>query len=120
MLTAKPPGNALGWRQRRSHLLLNFIALQIASPAFTDYVLSIQTGLGVPHISGKQIADYAFRLPDHEKQNEIVERLKEMRQTALVLTDVYSSKLKALSQLKQSLLHRAFSGELTEREPLAA
>jgi type I restriction enzyme S subunit len=98
----------------------DFVALQIASPAFTEYVLGIQTGLGVPHISGKQIADYCFRLPDLQRQDEIVRRVSEIRQASDQLMSLYASRLRSLEQLKQSLLHSAFSGELTEREPLAA
>jgi type I restriction enzyme S subunit len=97
-----------------------FIALQIAAPAFTEYVLGIQTGLGVPHISGKQIADYRFRLPPRAKQLELIERLNAVRRASSQLVGSYSAKLKALQNLRESLLNRAFSGELTEREPLAA
>jgi type I restriction enzyme S subunit len=108
-------------RLRANNIALpDFIALQIASPAFTEYVLSIQTGLGVPHISGKQIADYSFRLPDLRRQKKIVGKLLEVRRASDRLTDSYSSKRRSLEQLRQSLLQRAFSGQLAEREPLAA
>ena len=98
----------------------DFIALQIEAPEFAEYVLGIQTGLGVPHISGKQIADYRFRLPPPSEQAVIVERLGLAKQASARLVGTYDAKLKAFESLKQSLLQRAFSGELTKREPLAA
>ena len=108
-------------RVRASKMILpDFVTSQIASPAFTDYVLGIQTGLGVPHISGKQIADYSFRLPDLETQSEIVDKLQQIRQASDQLVDLYHSKLKSLNILKQSLLSQAFSGEPIGAELLAA
>ncbi|WP_428629953.1 restriction endonuclease subunit S [Sphingopyxis sp.] len=90
-----------------------YIALQIASAAFIEYVLGIQTGLGVPHISGKQIADFRFVLPDRAKQDEIVRRTKMAKESCEGLARSYESRLLQLAALKQSLLHRAFTGELT-------
>jgi len=43
----------------------------IASRSFTDYVLSVQTGTTVPHISAKQILEFKFRLPPIEGQRRI-------------------------------------------------
>lgn len=40
-----------------------YLACVIASKAFTEYILSVQTGTAVPHISGRQILEY--RLPRH-------------------------------------------------------
>jgi len=97
----------------KAHTLPAFIALQIASAAFTDYILNIQTGIGVPHISGKQIADFKFILPSLEQQAEIVSKLEDLKSATDALEAVYRAKLIALAALKQSLLHRAFSGELT-------
>lgn len=95
----------------------DFIALQIASAAFTEYVLDIQTGLGVPHISGKQISDFRFILPERSKQDAIVRRMEEARARCEALRNICKSKLLQLDQLKQSLLHRAFTGELTATMP---
>ena len=91
----------------------DYVSLQIASAPFTDYVLDIQTGLGVPHISGKQIADFRFVLPNRTKQDEIVRIAKEAKAACEGLVSAYDRKLLQLANLKQSLLHRAFSGELT-------
>jgi type I restriction enzyme S subunit len=43
----------------------------IASRSFTDYILSVQTGTTIPHISAKQILDFRFRLPPVAEQRSI-------------------------------------------------
>ena len=48
-----------------------FLRYVIGGRAFTDYVLSVQTGTAVPHISGDQIKNFAFRLPPPGMQRVI-------------------------------------------------
>ena len=52
-----------------------FLACLIGSPAFTAYVLGVQTGTAVPHISGKQIQEFEFVLPPLRDQRAIGELL---------------------------------------------
>jgi type I restriction enzyme S subunit len=52
-----------------------FLACLVGSPAFTAYVLGVQTGTAVPHISGKQIQDFEFALPSLRDQRAIGELL---------------------------------------------
>lgn len=52
-----------------------FLAYLIGSPAFTAYVLGVQTGTAVPHISGRQIEDFAFARPPLRDQRAIGELL---------------------------------------------
>jgi len=94
----------------------DFLYHLIGSKLFTDYVLSIQTGLGVPHISGKQILAFSFSLPHLEKQREIIQHLNELSAKTQRLETIYQQKLDALAELKQSILQKAFSGELTSGE----
>lgn len=47
----------------RHDLSTRFLACIVGSRAFTDYVLSVQTGTTVPHISGPQLREFRFRLP---------------------------------------------------------
>ncbi len=91
----------------------NFLCHQISSKLFTDYVLSIQTGLGVPHISGKQIQAFSFRIPDYKTQKYLADHLDEILKDVQRLDAFYQQKLTALKELKQSLLQKAFAGELT-------
>lgn len=96
-----------------SSISSEFICLLMGSKRFEDYVLSIQTGLGVPHVSGKQISAFEFPLPSIERQSEIVERVNALSQKTVVLQSEYSSRLSVLEELRQSLLQKAFAGALT-------
>lgn len=59
----------------RPGLEQRYLAYLVGSKAFTDYVLSAQTGTAVPHISGSQIKDFSFILPDLRSQRAISEAL---------------------------------------------
>jgi type I restriction enzyme S subunit len=52
-----------------------YLAYLIGSPGFTAYVLGVQTGTAVPHISGKQIQDFEFSLPSLRDQRAVGEIL---------------------------------------------
>ncbi len=90
-----------------------FLMYLIGSHAFTRHILSNQTGIGVPHISGKQIQGFAFLKPPVSKQKIISDNLDELRLNIQRLESIYRQKLAALTELKQSILQKAFTGELT-------
>ncbi len=48
-----------------------FLKYVIASKAFTDHVLAVQTGTAVPHISGDQIKGFELLLPPLREQSAI-------------------------------------------------
>lgn len=47
----------------RNGLLTAYLRFIVGSPAFTDYIKPIVTGVNVPHISGDQIRNFRFLLP---------------------------------------------------------
>jgi len=76
----------------RSDLHQGFLFYLIGSQAFTDHVLAVQTGTAVPHISGKQILEFQFRLPSYAEQEAIAavlgsldDKIEQNRRTARVL-----------------------------------
>jgi len=90
----------------------HFLKLLIGSGAFTSHILGVQTGIGVPHISGQQITDFEFALPPLLEQQSIASDLEFLSAETQQLTSIYERKLAALEELKTSLLHQAFNGEL--------
>lgn len=52
-------------------LTTDYLRYLIASPAFTDYIKPILTGVTVPHLSPSQIKSFQFRLPPHITQHKI-------------------------------------------------
>ncbi|MDP1927458.1 MAG: restriction endonuclease subunit S [Thiobacillus sp.] len=69
---------------------------------------SIMAGLNMGIIS-----ELPVRLPPLEKQSAIVNQFNNLRAECERLIAVQNQKLAALDALKQSLLHQAFSGQLT-------
>lgn len=90
-----------------------FLLYLISGRSFTQHVLGSQTGLSVPHISGKQIQDFKFNKPPLKDQYSILDSLDELRLETQRLEAIYQRKLAALNELKQSILQKAFTGELT-------
>jgi type I restriction enzyme, S subunit len=89
-----------------------FLKLLIGSSAFTSHILGVQTGIGVPHISGQQIKDFEFARPPLADQRRIADNLESLREETKRLESLYQQKLNALEALKKSLLHHAFAGQL--------
>jgi type I restriction enzyme, S subunit len=52
-----------------------FLRYLIATRAFTEYVLAVQTGTAVPHISAGQIRAFKFKLPPLSEQRAMAEVL---------------------------------------------
>lgn len=96
----------------RGNLDNRFLMHIIGSDDFTRHILGVQTGIGVPHISGQQIKEFRVFLPSLAEQRKIAVRLDTLRIEAERLESLYERKLTALDELKKSLLHKAFSGEL--------
>ena len=55
----------------RGGLVQDFLSHLIASPSFVAYVKNIGRGVGVPHISGKEIGAFEFLLPPEPVQRQI-------------------------------------------------
>lgn len=57
----------------RNGLNQRFLASLIGSARFTDYIVGVQTGTAVPHISAQQISDFTFEFPDILTQEAIAQ-----------------------------------------------
>jgi len=94
-------------------LLPEYLAAWISSPLFERYVLSIQTGLGVPHVSGGQLESFEVRVPSLGEQAKVVSKLRQVLQGCKRVSVTYERKLADIAALRRSLLQAAFSGQLT-------
>lgn len=93
-------------------LLPRYLAYWIGSKFFERYVLFIQTGLGVPHVSGSQIENFSIRVPSISEQEAVLDRLDKIMERRDRLVSAYRRKVTDLANLRQSLLQKAFSGQL--------
>ncbi|MEQ6918218.1 restriction endonuclease subunit S [Halomonas aquatica] len=92
----------------------NFAAYLFYSPKVKKQLESMKSGTtNVSAIYYKSLKDIRLAFPSLDTQKTICRRLDEMSARTQKLEAIYQQKLTALAELKQSLLHKAFSGELT-------
>lgn len=72
----------------------------------------------IPSMSVKHLDQIRIPLPPISEQERIIGQVISLNSHTLRLEELYQQKLDALSELKQSILQKAFSGELTEDLPL--
>lgn len=70
------------------------------------------TGATVKHLSIEKAKELILMMPNFSIQNAVVEHLRSIENETQRLESIYQQKLAALDELKQALLHQAFSGEL--------
>ncbi len=72
------------------------------------------SGVKVRHTSPKKIGDVVVAFPTSESEQLAIDsKLNDIHGETQRLESIYQKKLNALDELKKSLLHQAFSGELT-------
>ena len=65
------------------------------------------------NISGSKLKEYPIAIPSPTRQKEIVEKIHQLKTHTSDLVLIYQRKLEELQKLKQSILQKAFTGELT-------
>jgi len=70
------------------------------------------SGTGIQHFTGEVLARFELPLPPISEIRRAVARIEELSAKTQRLEFIYQQKLAALDELKKSLLHQAFSGEL--------
>jgi type I restriction enzyme S subunit len=93
----------------RPQLLLHFINSPVAKVQFNQRL----KGVGVPNLHLEEIREVRLHFPeDLMAQDCLVAEVDELLEETQRLTRLYERKLAALEELKKSLLHQAFNGEL--------
>ena len=91
----------------------NFLFHLLMSKDFTDYAISGSDRAGMPKVNRDHLFKYSFKLPSIGEQVVLARKLDEISSEAGRLAAFYARKLADLAALKQSILRKAFSGELT-------
>jgi type I restriction enzyme S subunit len=103
-------------RPSRNVLSPEFLALMLTSKPYKDLLLRTGEDNGSTRqaLTKSQIQDLEVAFPQQlTRQKEAVLALKAASQTTKQLNEAYTTKLKDISDLRQSLLQKAFAGELT-------
>ena len=70
------------------------------------------TGSGIQHFTGKTLGRFEIPVPPIAGVRALVSRFDDLYEESQRLESIYHRKLAALDELKKSLLHQAFSGQL--------
>ncbi len=76
-------------------------------------LLNLRRGVRQKNLSLGKIKDIVISIPGLSEQQSIVNKLSAMEKEVSLLETIYRQKLTALAELKQSILQKAFTGELT-------
>jgi type I restriction enzyme S subunit len=85
-------------------LLTDYLRYIIGSPAFTDYIKPIVTGVAVPHISADQIKSFTFNLPPLPVQRKIAAVLSAYDD----LIEVNTRRIRVLEEMAQAVYREWF------------
>ena len=90
----------------------NYLLYVLNSPVGREQAQRVAVGAAHPHINLSDIKAYQIPFPSLDVQKEITKRFDSLAAETQRLESLYQRKLAALDELKKSLLHRAFSGQL--------
>ncbi|MDH6100647.1 restriction endonuclease subunit S [Anabaenopsis sp. FSS-46] len=93
-----------------------YLAFLLLHPLIQKRLLAKSTGATVQHVNMKDIRELAIsELPPIQTQRDCIQDLKQLESQSNRLENIYRQKIAALKELKQSILQKAFTGELTVR-----
>ena len=92
----------------------DFLNFYLNSPIAREYGKSIMSrSVNQANINGTKLKGYPISIPSLSIQKQIVKKLSFLRTETQRLENIYRQKIAALKELKQSILQKAFTGELT-------
>ncbi|WP_340313468.1 restriction endonuclease subunit S [Rhizorhabdus argentea] len=98
----------------------DFLYFFMRNKRLLNYIIAASSrAAGQIGLTKETLEPYPIRYPKLTSQAKIVDQLSELEARAAVLMRVQRRKLEALTALKQSLLHRAFTDALTATAPEA-
>ena len=103
----------VGLIKSTSQINMEFLLFYLQSADAERYVAEATNGGAQPFIGLGKLRTFPVPFPERQLQDKIATGLIELREATRLLTKNYQFKLLDLSDLRQSLLQKAFAGELT-------
>ena len=101
------------FRPNQRTLLPSFLFELLRSEIVKDSIRQQTTGAAQPQLPIKTLVNFTIPVPKNlEDQRALVTKLRAFEPETQHLESIYQQKLSALDELKKSLLHEAFNGEL--------
>ncbi len=93
-------------------VLTEFLLAYLRSELCSRMIDRFKNGAAQPNLSARSLRNFVAPIPPISQQQGVVSKLLGLREETQRLESIYRRKLAALDELKKSLLHQAFSGEL--------
>ncbi|ARD40913.1 hypothetical protein B6E78_08855 [Edwardsiella ictaluri] len=93
--------------------VIPYLFIFFRSPQFRAYIDTLDSGTLIKHLNIKDIKSYSLTLPSAEEQAEIVHRVEQLFAYADTIEKQVNSALTRVNSLTQSILAKAFRGELS-------
>lgn len=103
-------------RKKDIDLLSDFIRIYIASPYFMEQLNEKRTGSAQPQIPAGILKSFTINVPPLAEQHEIVKRVEELLKIAGQVEGRYFQVKRHLNTIDQSILSKAFHGELVPQD----
>ncbi|WP_427501103.1 restriction endonuclease subunit S [Methylomonas sp. MED-D] len=94
-----------------------FLLIALMDPRFRERSENIAVGTGVKHYRVGDVSELNVPVPPVEEQTEIVRRVESLFAQADAVEKQYRAAKQRLDRLSQSLLVKAFRGELVPQDP---
>jgi len=102
----------IAWLRCREEIDNKFLFHILNSGEIQKHFQSSKNGAALQQLTIKQLRALRVPLPPKDAQQAIVGQLDSLEEKTQRLESIYEQKLTALEELKKSLLHQAFSGQL--------
>lgn len=112
------PDSVIGVVPNPAEAEIGFVEYLLQS--FKVRIQAMGQGSAQANINMGTFENERFPFPDIAEQRQIVARLDALSEETQHLESIYQQKLAALAELKKSLLHQAFTGQLTAAKPTLA
>jgi len=125
-ITIAARGSGTGHIELRKESFLPIVRLIVLIPRTDIVVLEylkhalqtldiLKSGSAIPQLTVPMIKEYSVPVPSLSVQKSIIVELEELDVSIHQILNIYEEKVSLLDELKKSLLHLAFTGELTAK-----
>lgn len=97
----------------REKIIPEWLVLNLKNDSNNLTLSQLFTGTTIKHLTGKALAKYPLRVPPVYEQREIVRRVEQLFAYADAIEKQVNNALARVNNLTQSILAKAFRGELT-------
>lgn len=101
-------------------LSLAYLLEYLAGPLCAAMIEKYKGGAAQPNLGAKDLKKFEIPLPTDDIQRSTAEELSAFAALTRDVESAFRAKIECCVELRQSLLHKAFSGQLTGKEAIAA